>query len=176
MSYDHFEHRHRFASWAGARAAQRAFAPSAVLCSAIEATSLRAFLREPASLDIAACRFDRRHRIWCNAVIKHLSDNGIEDATFGRAAKLIAVYLKAMVVVGENAQSQLASVVHPPIDRILLQSMAKSTVIRSPHQSHWRSVAWTKLDESEYYSLLGELRTVLGESEPWWKIEEYWKI
>jgi hypothetical protein len=51
---EHFEHRHRFAMWTGARAAQRELASTKILCGAIETTVLRKFLRDPASLDIDA--------------------------------------------------------------------------------------------------------------------------
>ena len=39
-----------------------------------------------------------------------------------------------------------------------------------------RSVAWMKLTEEEYYSLLAELRAVLADADPWWKLEEYWNV
>ena len=162
--------------WAGARAAQRAFASSKILCGAIEASSVREFLHDPVLLDIDAKGFESKHREWCKSAMEHLAEQGVEAVTFGRAAKLLAVYLKVMVVVGESPRSKLAAVIHPPIDRILLQSLGASTAIDAPHRAHWRSVAWTKLTEGEYYSLVAELRTVLADEDPWWKLEEYWKV
>ena len=90
-----------------------------MLCGAIEATSVRKFLRDPVSLDIDAKGFESRHREWCNAALEYLLEQGVESVTFGRGAKLFAVYLKAMVVVGESPQSKLAAVIHQPIDRTL---------------------------------------------------------
>ena len=172
--YDHFEHRHRFAMWTGARAAQRGFASTKILCGAIEATSVREFLRNPASLDTDAREFELKHREWCNVALEHLSKQGVEGATFGRMAKLFAVYLKAMVVVGENPRSKLAAVIHPPIDRILLQRLASTVAVDSRQRRLWRKVAWTRLTEDTYYSLLAELRAVLADEDPWWKLEKYW--
>jgi len=128
------------------------------------------------SLDIDAKGFESKHREWCNSAMDYLSGLGVQRVTFGRAAKLLAVYLKVMVVVGESPRSKLAAVIHPPIDRILLQRLAASTSIDAPHQARWRSVAWTKLTEREYYSLIVELRAVLDDEDPWWMLEEYWKV
>ena len=176
MPYDHFEHRHRFAVWAGARAAQRAFTSVENLRDALESTDVRAYLSDPTSIDTDAQSFEAHHRKWCNAIVGFLSNRGIANATFGRAAKLIAVYLKAMVVVGAESQSSLAAVAHPPIDRVLLQNLASSPDFRPLHKSAWRSTAWTKLNESTYYELLATLRTVVPEPEPWWKLEQYWAV
>ncbi len=176
MPYGHFEHRHRFAMWTGARATQRGLASTKMLCGAIEATSVRKFLRDPVSLDIDAKGFESRHREWCNAALEYLLEQGVESVTFGRVAKLFAVYLKAMVVVGESPQRKLSAVIHPPIDRTLLQRLAATAAIDAPQRARWKSVAWTKLTEEEYYSLLAELRAVLADGDPWWKLEEYWNV
>ena len=176
MPYDHFEHRHRFAMWTGARAAQRGFTSTKMLCGAIKATSVRKFLRDRVSLDIDAKDFETRHREWCTTALEYLLEQGVEGVSFGRVAKLFAVYLKAMVVVGEGSQSNLAAVIHPPIDRTLLQRLAATAAIDAPDRARWRSVAWTKLTEREYYSLLAELRAVLADEDPWWKLEEYWNV
>ena len=81
-----------------------------------------------------------------------------------------------MVVVGESPQRKLSAVIHPPIDRTLLQRLAATAAIDAPQRARWKSVAWTKLTEEEYYSLLAELHAVLADAEPWWKLEEYWNV
>ena len=95
--------------WTGARATQRglALASTKILCGAIEATSVRKFLRDPVSLGIDAKCFESRHREWCNAALEYLFEQGVESVTFGRVAKLFAVYLKVMVVVGESRKASL---------------------------------------------------------------------
>ena len=176
MSYDLFEHRHRFAVWAGARAAQRGFATVENLRDALEATNIRQFVADSSSLDIGAAAFEVQHRIWCHSIVDYLSEKGVANATFGRAAKLVAVYLKSMIVVGPHAGSALAKIVHPPIDRILLQNLGMSSEIQSDHKKAWLATSWTMLDEPGYYSLLSQLRTVLGGSDPWWAIERHWTV
>ncbi|MEY4730369.1 MAG: hypothetical protein RL020_1527 [Pseudomonadota bacterium] len=176
MPYDHFEHRHRFAVWAGARAAQRGFTTVKNLRDALEATSIRKYLAQSESVEIDAKTFEDHHRKWCNEIVEFLLRRGLNGVTFGRAAKLVAVYLKAMVVVGEEARKSLAGVAHPPIDKLLLQNLASSHNFSSDYKSLWRSTAWTNLNEDDYYKLLATLRTVIPVTEPWWKLEQYWTV
>ena len=95
--------------------------------------------------------------------------------TYGRAAKLVAVYLKATVIMGDGANSSLGHHVHPPIDRILLQRMASSDKISSRHQRAWSAINWTQLDECAYDELIHQLRGVIPDGAPFWTIEEYWE-
>lgn len=176
MGYEIFEHRHRFAVWAAARATQRAFTTVAILRDAVESSSIVAFVREPASLEIDRQAFEVRHRQWCTLIAAFLEKRGVESASFGRAAKLTAIYLKSMVVVAGYAHSQLAAVAHPPIDRILLQKLAASEKVSSPHKSAWRRTNWTTLKESSYYILISQLRAILPDGEPFWKLEEFWTV
>jgi hypothetical protein len=71
--------------------------------------------------------------------------------------------------------SSLVRNLHPPIDRILLQGLASSTKIRSPHKAEWRSINWTELDESAYERLIRQLRDAIPKEVPFWMIEEYWE-
>src|SRR5439155_20008024 len=85
-----------------------------------------------------------------------------EQVTFGRAAKLIAVYLKSVVVLGTRGSSSLSKVAHPPIDGILLSKIAKSSAIHSVHKAKWGRKRWTRLKEDEYYELVEQLRASLA--------------
>lgn len=175
MSYDLFEHRHRFAVWAAARASQRGFASVEMLRDALEGSDIVRFVRRPESLNVNAKAFEAHHRRWCTAIIERLDGQGIANVSYGRVAKLIAVYLKTMVVVGPHATSSLASVAYPPVDRILLHHLASSD-LDSPHKSKWRVTTWTTLDDARYYALMSELRGALTKDEPFWKLERYWTV
>jgi len=175
MTYDLFEHRHRFAIWAAARAAQRGFASVAVLRGALEATDIVQFARDPESLVTDQTAFEAHHRVWCRDVIRRLKQKGIANVTFGRAAKLVAIYLKAMIVIGPHEATSLASVAHPPIDRILLRGLAASA-IDYPQKAKWRGATWTTLDEKTYYDLVADLRNILAKGEPFWRLEQYWTV
>src|SRR5437660_689092 len=107
MEYDLAEHRHRFAVWAAARAAQRGFTTVSNLRAAVEDCGVREFLRtcDPESIDAEA--FEQHHRAWCGKIISRLSDAGVKNPTYGRAAKLIGVYLKSMVILGGGERTAL---------------------------------------------------------------------
>ncbi len=174
LEYSYFTHKHRFAAWAAARAAQRGLTDVATLADALEQSGVVEFLQDPMSLDTSKDAFDTSHLQWCRSIVEHLSNEGVENVTFGRAAKLIAVYLKTMVIVGADPDSSLAKVAHPPIDRILLQKLSRADEVKSPHKKEWRKTRWTKLDEAEYRILINQLRSCLQPAEPMWHLEKYW--
>jgi hypothetical protein len=96
--------------------------------------------------------------------------------TYGRAAKLVAVYLKTTVILGGGAYTPLGHSIHPPIDRTLLQKLGASPRVRSRHQTAWRNTSWTQLGESGYYTLIAQLRKVVPQDLPFWMLEEYWGV
>jgi hypothetical protein len=175
VTYDLAEHRHRFAGWAAARAAQRNFTSVKNLRAALQATDIRRVLSDPQTLQLSQDQFNNQHRKWCRAICSRLATLGIKNATYGRAAKLVAVYLKATVIMAETCDSSLGRSLHPPIDRVLLRALASSTEITSRHQTEWRSINWTQLEEKPYYELIGQLREALPPGAPFWTIEEYWQ-
>ena len=178
MSYDIFQHKHRFSVWATARAAQRGLANGSteVLAEAIEQCGVVDFLRSDSALSTNKNEFDALHKVWCRDIVTFLHRKGVKGATFGRAAKLIAVYLKSMVVVGGSHESDLARVAHPPVDRVLLQNMSGSRDIQSPHKGYWRGIAWTELGEKEYYELIAQLGSCLDDGVSMWLLEKYWTV
>ena len=175
MGYDLTEHRHRFAVWAAARAAQRGFTTVKNLRHALQTTDIRSVLAAPETLQLSSSQFDTVHQRWCSSICSTLIDRGISNVTYGRAAKLVAVYLKAAVIIGDGWNSSLGRNIHPPIDRILLQSLASSVRITSPHKAAWRSVSWTQLNQPGYDELIGQLRDAIPPHAPFWTIEEYWE-
>jgi hypothetical protein len=111
MAYGLAEHRHRFAVWAAARAAQRGFTTVRNLRDALQATDIRAVLASPSTFEYSATQFDELHRQWCLSICASLADRGLskEKGTYGRAAKLVAVYLKAIVMMGDQCDSRFRS-------------------------------------------------------------------
>jgi hypothetical protein len=175
-SYGIFEHRHNFSVWAASRAAQRAFTTVGNLKDALEQCGIVTFLKSPNALNTSRKQFDKLHRKWCRSVVQYLKDNDIPNVMFGRAAKLIAVYLKSMVILGGNPFSPLGKVAHPPIDRILLQNMAKIKIIEQEHKRHLKRAKWTELNEDEYYFLIEQLASYIPKDEPMWMLEKHWTV
>lgn len=169
------EHRHRFAVWAAARATQRQFTTVARLRDAIEAAGVRQALSAPATRQVSPAAFDALHRVWCSRICRSLNEAAVAKVTYGRAAKLVAVYLKTVVVMSDACESSLGRNLHPPIDRTLLQALAASPLVPSPHKGEWRKTSWTQLDQSGYYRLVKQLRGALPKGAPFWRLEEFWQ-
>lgn len=166
------DHRHNFAAWASARAVTRGFTTVAVLIGALESCGVAAFVRAQQFDGIQRADFDQMHARWCEAVLNKWAAREVPGRSYGRAAKLIAVYLKTMIVVGPHSATDLARVAHPPIDRILLQNAART--IGGEHSSAWRTTNWTQLDREAYCRLIDQLRATMREGEPFWRLEQYW--
>ena len=175
MPYDIHEHRHRFSAWAAARAAQRGFSDVSTLSKALEACGVREFLATADLNDIDTKRFDVHHRQWCKSVVSFLEDAAVSNVTFGRAAKLVAIYIKGVVVLGPGADKVFAHIAHPPIDGILLRKLASSDV-KTEHSKKWAKVTWTRLNEAEYYELIGQIRQTLDPEDPFWMLEQFWNV
>ena len=168
MPYTFNEHLHNYAVWAAARAVARNFTNTANVKSAIEKTELRSLLDSNEKFTIAG--FDQFHRETARKIITHLKyvDKGLEEkATYGRAAKIIAIYIKTAIVIRDSGMSNLARIAHPPIDRILLTNASKK------HENLGLTMYnWTQLLEGEYFELIEKLRTI--EFESFWEVERYW--
>ena len=176
--YDIAKHRHNFAVWAAARAAQRGFKGATVpaLQQALEGCGILEFLGEADWDTVSEQNFAEQHRKWCLSAIQSLRAQGVPSPTFGLAVKLIAVYIKSAVVLGDGTATALARVAHPPIDAILLRNLSVSPEIDSPHKKSWRKVAWTRLTEEDYYPLMQQLRDALKTGQPFWTLEHYWTV
>jgi hypothetical protein len=118
--------------------------------------------------------FDEQHKIWCREICAFLMKNDVCDITYGRAAKLINVYLKAMLVI-PNPESEVSYIIHPPIDEKLLKNTAKDKSLVMPTESKrkLRNCAWTKIDENEYFEIITILRNTI-KNKPFWFIEKNW--
>jgi hypothetical protein len=163
-------HRHNFAAWAAARATQRGFTTTENLKNALESSGIQRFIERPCG----QAKFGGQHRKWCRSICTELSAVGVGNATYGRAAKLVAVYLKSMVVL-LNPSSEEAAYIHPPVDRILLQNIARDAGTGPERSQMLRGTSWTKLGETEYFDLISALSDINGDR-PFWKLEEYWDV
>lgn len=174
MTYSHFQHRHNFAVWCAARAVQRGFTKSVILKEAIEASGIVEFVKGSIEKATSQREYDERHQRWCEGILKFWEKNKVPGSSYGRAAKLLAIYLKSMIVVREDS-NDLLTIIHPPIDRIVLQNISKDDSIVHPNKKYWKYINWTQLDGPTYRQLISDFRQVLGE-QPFWFIEKYWVL
>lgn len=175
MPYTITDHRHRFGAWAASRAA------SVVGCrftvqqgkTIIERAGLEALGHDAASLPEPE-QMDREHRAWRNSVVAAAAAEGL-SFTHGVAAKLINVYLKAVVVCGGQHDHARVRALHPPIDSVLLKELSVRDV--GGLRREWneaRRIRWSKFDSAQYEAVIAAMRRVLG-AEPLWTIEQHWQ-
>ena len=113
----------------------------------------------------------KAHRQWRENVIRASSN----VFTHGVAAKLINVYLKCRFVCGGHDAHQSVRNLHPPIDDVLLKTLAERDIGKL--KKEWRKARmkrWSKFTSEDYEDLIEKIRQV-SQGQPLWKIEEYWK-
>lgn len=170
-------HTHRYAAWCAARASGRGLKGStnAAIRKAIEDSELPAVINGPSSAwPATASAFDAEHRKWCDQVLASLHQAGVSKATFGRAAKIVAIYLKTRVICGGHIESPMGQLAHPPIDRVLLQGVAKDPGFSKQHRTRWRRTNWTELDAVGYADVIGSLRVEGLDQRGFWRVEKWW--
>lgn len=167
MESSFIEYLHNFAVWTAARAAQRGFTTTKNINEAINQTGLKKLVL---NYQInTPTEFDVFHKKNCHHIIKHLKKSlvnnpkVIKKITYGRAAKIVNIYLKTAIIIKDEGKSTLAKIIHPPIDSILLKAIPNF---------QYSKRKWTQMTEEEYFEVIDEIRKV--ELDGIWKIEKYW--
>ena len=160
------EHRHNYAVWTAARAVSRNFTSTDLVKAAIENSRLVEFVTS--TDNPSQEQFNLLHKTWSDRIISSLTAANVKNVSYGRAAKIIAIYLKTAVIMGSAAKCEKSKVIHPPIDAILLRNILASF----PAMTYLRKVRWTQLDETSYWELASRLKQDLKRFD--WKLEYYW--
>lgn len=117
---------------------------------------------------------DEVHAEWRQAIIAGAAQHDL-PFTHGIAAKLINCYLKARFVCGGLHEHERVRRLHPPIDALLLQALARQNV--GGFNKQWRRFhqqRWSKFDASTYQDVIDHIRLALPANAPLWTIEEHW--
>jgi hypothetical protein len=175
LTYTIHHHCHTFSAWAASRAA------SVIGCrftveqgkALLESIGFGSNLDSPAKLPEPE-KLDRTHRKWRQRIIKQTQKLAI-PMTHGVAAKLINVYLKSRFVCGGFAEYSKVQALHPPIDSVLLQELARDDFgWKAKFWSNAYKARWSKFDSDTYENVIQEIRESLN-GESMWKIEHFWK-
>lgn len=164
MNYNFQQHIHNYSVWTSARAVQRSFTKTVMIKHAIEESDLRCFSE---SLD--ECNqtyFDEFHRKCAKQIIESFGKNNIL-CTYGRASKIIAIYLKTSIIIRHDDQNARSYYIHTPIDSILLKAIDKKFNL-----NEFKNIRWTTLDEASYWELIDKLKSKNLPIN--WTLEEYW--
>jgi len=175
LTYTIHQHSHNFSAWAAARAA------SVVGCrftveqgkGLLVSIGLTPDLDCPSKLPEPA-QLDRAHRRWRQRIIAKAAIEGWV-VTHGVAAKLINVYLKSRFACGVFADNPKVQAIHPPIDSLLLQALARNDL--GGMAKFWAQAhkdRWSKFDSATYEKVIQGIRESLN-GRPMWEIERFWK-
>lgn len=169
------EHVHRFAAWAASRAASTSNGRFPVSTGQV-------ILREAGFRRLVDAgtdglphpgNVDEQHRQWRSDVIR-IAEGHRLTWTHGIAAKLINCYLKAVFVTLATSGHPKVVALHPPVDRLLLNQLARSGGDRSVVWARYRDRGWSNFGSGEYEAVIGEFRAQLGPDSPLWRIESHW--
>ena len=171
MTYSQSEHAHRFAAWAAARAASTKTARFKVSMARhwIELIPDLSDCKFGVGSLPRADRFDEAHRCWRAKLIASAQNDGV-TISHGTAAKLINVYLKALFLTDVSSETSQVKVVHPPIDRLLIDELARERP--DIWRGHPRS--WSKFDSDLYERTIEKVRETLEPQSGLWRIEAHW--
>lgn len=176
MPYNFNTHAHIYAVWTAARAAQRGFTTTKIIEEAINKTELEKYTQEPTS-SLTNESFDEFHRKTAKVLMEALktalkTDKEKAKVTYGRAAKIISIYIKTAYILTNKGSGELSRIAHPPVDAILLESIHKDKKNNNKHLG-LKEYRWTKLNEEEYFEVIEKLRTL--DCDYFWELERYWK-
>lgn len=167
MAYSINEHLHRFGIWAAARAAQRSVQNFKIknLYHVLEQIQIKKLINNYSTSDINDDTFKSFHIKVCNLII----NNNYFLVSYGRAAKILSIYLKITVVSFDRGESDFSNIIHSPIDSILLKKLSRIASVKA-----WSKINWTELTQDQYWNLINEF--VAKELPTNWRLEEYWDL
>ncbi len=191
MPYTIEEHQHRFAAWAAATAASSRkdfrFRVEFGVCLLEQSGFDENFscndLGNPQEIDSL-------HRTWCRNIL-FCAEQGLNTGlSYGIVAKLVNCYLKARFVCSGLCHDERVKVLHPPIDRILLQELNEQNeeFLCPDVLNQLRQVgevdrlveafpSWSYFNEDQYQIVINRIRDCFHDDvqDGFWKIEKYWK-
>jgi len=166
---------HQFALWTAFRAVQRAFAKTEVLKDILDGLDLEQEVDKLRRVTLDENKYDKWHSEFIQKIFNSPKSKKLNvKMTYGRAAKMIAIYIKTIQIL-RDPESNLAQFAHPPIDKKLLAALNE----KFPNSFLGISnLSWTKFDQKSYYEIIQILRKIQKEqSYPYfWMIEKYWAL
>lgn len=184
MNYGIDEHKHRFAVWAAGRAYARrgkgytvAVAKRLIESAGLDRISSPTDLPPPDEVDAL---IHQRIEAVCEAArVTSL------ECTYGRAQKLVNIYLKSKLVCAGHHDDPSVRALHPPIDRVLIRALVTYSHQRRNDASlaEFRAAlnaarrfgeSWTDFDKPTYDAYVAAFKLLQG-SEPLWAVEKHWR-
>lgn len=182
-TYDIHKHRHIFSAWAAGRASSVALFCRFPVKSAFEIIehvglqdiNLADELPSPDKLKISHRKWRQKAKDYAKTMESSLFHSEVHAKNFtdGIAAKLINIYLKSKFISGPDVRHENIAALHPPVDRLLLNELARKDVKRAKDWKRYRDKGWSSFSSNDYEEVMG-LITDHQNGSPLWQIERYW--
>jgi len=169
MAYTIDEHKFRFSAWAASRAAS-----TSKLCR-FEVKQGQKCLRSIKNIEIPnnQKKFDILHQRLRKKIISEAAKFN-KEFSHGVAAKLINVYFKSMIICDNKMSKKIQSIIHPPIDSILLKTLYENNIGGLGKEfKKIDKIKWSKLNSEQYEECIKYIKIIM-KNKPLWMIEEYW--
>ncbi len=162
------EHIHQFSIWTAARASQRGLKDFKIkkLKDILENIDFKNQVEKYIKSDVNRINYEIFHKKIANEIIENSTKLKVK-MTYGRASKVISIYLKTAIVIPNGGKGVVANTIHSPIDSILLKALS-----REYKKPNWKKLTWTKFTETEYWNLINDLEK--NKLPINWKLEQYW--
>ena len=183
--YDIYEHVHRFAAWAAARAASQKGHRFSVSIGKkiIDNVELRDKIGPITHIASNAENMDIWHKGMCERIReeakKYITKKGKKiEISHGVAAKLINVYLKVALVTVSSTDKNIG-LLHPPIDSQVLKGLKKDEKGKNQKLYEFWKIkckrGWSKFTCEEYQAVIKKIRQNPDFEKQLWMVEKYFQ-
>ena len=194
--YDIHEHRHRVAVWGAGRAYSRqgpghtiAVAKHLIEKSGLGAINTADQLPPPDKMDAFIHERIEAVMTAAHGIFYTKRAKGEPDArkslhcTYGRAQKLVNMYLKLKIVCAGYHDHPYVKAINPPLDAVLLKALDAAVSIdqesdlpafrQKLRAAKDMGKTWTTFDRPKYEAYIAAIRTFQG-NQPLWAVERLW--
>lgn len=180
--YSIVKHKHIYAKWCAAAAYGRGLTGGG--------NSLAFELIEVSGLDQVTGpeHIGQNVDTWQMSFMKKIENEAarldITDFSFGRAQKLVNIYLKTVLVCGGHHKHPSVALLHPPLDFELFKGLrsflSKNRTTLGKARSAFiaaqkRNPRWTTFSETDYVVHIDAIKLLMA-GKPLYQVEEYWNL
>jgi hypothetical protein len=176
------KHKHSYAKWCAAAAYGRGLkgGDSSLAFKLIEASGLAAVTGpEHIEQNVENWQMNFMRTIQAEAVFLRVS-----NFSFGRAQKIVNIYLKTILVCGGHHQHPNIAFLHPPLDSELFKGLRRflwknRSEMEAPRLEFMaaqnRNSSWTTFSEADYVAHIEAIKLIMA-GRPLYQVEEFWNL
>lgn len=176
------KHKHLYAKWCAAAAYGRGLAGggNSLAFQLIEASGLG----QVTGPEQIGQNVDKWQMSFMKKIEAEAARVGVTDFSFGRAQKLVNIYLKTVLVCGGHHQHPSVALLHPPLDSELFKGLrsflSKNRAAMGKARSAFiaaqkRNPRWTKFSEADYVAHIDVIKLLMV-GKPLYQVEEHWML